>query len=74
MVSKTSLYDVFWDYEFVNTYSSGVRLIGSAKGPRGVKFEGSDGWVFIHLHGGNLEAEPASLLAAPSVGSECGQW
>lgn len=62
VASKTSLYDVFWDYEFVNTFANGVKLVGSAKGPRGVKFEGSDGWVFIHVHGGRLEAEPASLL------------
>ena len=62
--SKTSLYDAFWDYEFVNTYANGVKLVGSTKGPRGVKFEGSDGWVFIHVHGGRLEAEPASLLKA----------
>ncbi|MER3415306.1 MAG: oxidoreductase [Gemmataceae bacterium] len=57
-----SLYDVFWDYEFVNTFANGVKLIGSTQQPRGVKFEGTEGWVFIHVHGCKLEAEPASLL------------
>lgn len=57
-----SLYDVFWDYEFTNTYANGVRLIGSTATPRGLKFEGSDGWIFIHIHGGKLEAQPADLL------------
>ena len=64
VASKTSLYDAFWDYEFTNTFANGVKLVGSTKGPRGLKFEGSDGWVFIHVHGGKLEAEPASLLKA----------
>jgi predicted dehydrogenase len=59
---STSLYDAFWDYQFVNTYANGLKLIGEAKRPRGLKFEGSDGWIFIHIHGAKLEAEPASLL------------
>lgn len=59
-----SLYDAFMDFSFVNTFANGVQMIGEAKGPRGVKFEGTDGWVFIHVHGGKLEAEPASLLTS----------
>jgi predicted dehydrogenase len=55
-------YNVFWDYEFTNTYASGLKLIGSSKGPRGVKFEGSDGWIFIHIHGGALEASNPDIL------------
>ena len=27
-----------------------------------MRFEGDAGWIFIHVHGGNLEAEPQSLL------------
>jgi predicted dehydrogenase len=61
-VTQGSLYDAFWDYEFENRYANGVRLLGSSQGPRGVKFEGSDGSIFVHIHGGKLEAEPASLL------------
>lgn len=57
-----SLYDTFWDYRFENRYANGVRLVGSTDQPRGLKFEGEEGWVFIHIHGGRLEANPASLL------------
>ncbi len=31
------------------------RMIGKAEGPRGLKFEGEDGWIFIHIHGAKLE-------------------
>jgi len=62
IVTPGSLYDTFWDYAFENIYANGVRMIGASQGPRGVKFEGTDGWIFIHIHGGKLEAEPASLL------------
>ena len=59
-----SLYNVFWDFEFENVYANGVRMIGSSQGPRGVKFEGTEGWIFIHVHGGKLEAEPENLLTS----------
>jgi len=56
------LYNAFFNYKFECKYANGVRMIGTTATPRGVKFEGSDGWIFIHIHGGNLEAEPKSLL------------
>jgi predicted dehydrogenase len=59
---KDSLYNVFWDYTFTNTYANGVRMVGTTKGPRGLKFIGEKGWIFVEIHGGRLEAEPASLL------------
>jgi predicted dehydrogenase len=60
--SPTSLYDAFMEFRFENKFANGVRMIGQSRGERGVKFEGSDGWIFIHVHGGRLEAEPVSLL------------
>jgi len=60
--SETSLYDAFMDYQFVNTYANGLQMVGENKGPRGLKFIGEDGWIFVHVHGCKLEAEPASLL------------
>jgi hypothetical protein len=30
----------------------------------GIKFEGTKGWVFIHIHGGDLDAKPESLLTS----------
>jgi predicted dehydrogenase len=56
------IYDTFVEYDFQCRYANGVRLIGSSNAPRGLKFEGTDGWIFIHIHGGRLEAEPQSLL------------
>ena len=56
------LYDAFMDFTFENVYPNGVRMIGHKTGPRGIKFEGTDGSVFVHIHGGKLEADPASLL------------
>lgn len=56
------LYDVFLDFQIENTYANGMKIIGEKTGPRGIRFEGSDGTLFVHIHGGKLEAEPASLL------------
>jgi len=56
------LYDCFIEYDFECTYSNGVKMIGSSEGDRGLKLVGTDGWIFIHIHGGRLEARPKSLL------------
>jgi predicted dehydrogenase len=58
------LYDCFIENEFDCTYANGVRLIGGSKGDRGLKLIGSDGWIFIYIHGGRLKAEPHSILRA----------
>lgn len=59
-----SLYDTFWDYRFRCLYGNGVVMEGTTDGPRGLKFVGTEGWIFIHVHGGALEAEPANVLTA----------
>lgn len=56
------LYDTFFKYKFECNYANGVRMVGADTGTRGLKFEGTDGWIFIHIHGGRLEAGPSSLL------------
>ena len=60
--NPTGLYDAFMNYEFVYTYDDGLQVIGNSKGPRGLRFEGTKGSLFVHVHGGNLEADPKSLL------------
>lgn len=60
--NAVSLYDAFWEYEFAGKYANGVEFIGSSSGARGVKFEGTDGWIFIHIHGGKLEASDPAIL------------
>jgi predicted dehydrogenase len=62
LAPRDGLFDTFLEYQFECRYANGVRLIGESKEPRGLKFEGTDGWIFIHIHGGDLEAEPSSLL------------
>ena len=56
------LFNTAMEYKFQFEYANGVRMIGESKAPRGIRFEGDAGWVFIHIHGGDLQAEPASLL------------
>ena len=55
------LFNTFVKYNFQCRYANGVQLIGQSAGRRGLKFEGSEGWIFIHVHGGRMEAEPQSL-------------
>lgn len=59
---EEGLFNTAMSYQFEFEYANGVKLIGESVGPRGIKFEGTDGWIFIHIHGGDLRAEPASLL------------
>jgi predicted dehydrogenase len=56
------LFDTAIGYDIHGRYANGVELHITDQQPRGVKFEGDQGWVFIHIHGGHLEASPASLL------------
>ncbi len=61
--SATSLYNAYFDFEFENRYANGMRMLGTSHtGPRGVGFEGDRGKLFVNIHGGALDAEPASLL------------
>jgi predicted dehydrogenase len=60
--NEKSLFNAFWDYEFENVFESGVRMLGKSAGPRGLKFVGDEGWIFVHIHGAVLESEPESLL------------
>lgn len=59
---RDGLFNTFIKYKFSCTYANGVKIIGSSNTPRGLKFIGTDGWIFIHIHGGRLEANPTSLL------------
>ncbi len=58
----SSLFNTFFNFTFKCKYANGVQMIGTSDGPRGVKFIGDKGWIFIHVHGGHLDAEPKSLL------------
>jgi len=57
------LYNAFFNFNFTNRFANGVTMIGSSEEPRGLRFEGADGWLFIHVHGAKLEASDPSILA-----------
>ncbi|MDZ7371442.1 MAG: Gfo/Idh/MocA family oxidoreductase, partial [candidate division KSB1 bacterium] len=59
---ESKLFDCFIEYAFECTYADGVKIIGTSTGNRGLKLLGSDGWIFIHIHGGRLEASHPDIL------------
>lgn len=44
---KTGLWNVHGDYEVTAKYANGVTMHINSKNPNGVKFEGSEGWIFV---------------------------
>jgi predicted dehydrogenase len=60
--NKGSLYDAWWDYQFTCKYPNGVTMIGSTDKPRGIRFEGDKGWIFIEIHGGDTTASDPKIL------------
>ena len=60
--NASGIFDAYMDYVFVNIYDDGLKMIGATKGPRGVKFEGDEGWIFIHVHGQKVEASDPRIL------------
>ncbi|MEM7314960.1 MAG: Gfo/Idh/MocA family oxidoreductase, partial [Planctomycetota bacterium] len=60
--NTSGIFDAFMDYVFINIYKDGLKMIGSTKGPRGVKFEGTEGWIFIHVHDNKVEASNPAVL------------
>jgi predicted dehydrogenase len=44
---KSGLWNVHGDFEVKAKYANGVTMFISGKYPNGVRFEGSDGWIFV---------------------------
>jgi len=61
---RDGLFNAPTAFHIEHAYANGIKVYCTSEGPRGVKFEGADGWIFCHIHGGALEAEPKSLLKA----------
>jgi predicted dehydrogenase len=60
---RHGIYNAPMSFEFENTYANGVRMIGgTTRSPRGVRFEGDQGWIFLRVHEGTLEASDGKLL------------
>jgi len=56
------LWNVPTQFHIEYTFAGGLKIITDTSGPRGIKFEGTEGWIFVAIHGGHLTAEPASVL------------
>lgn len=44
---KSGLWNVHGDYEVNAKYANGVEMNMSTKHPNGIRFEGTDGWIFV---------------------------
>jgi predicted dehydrogenase len=64
---KNNFYDTFSTFEFTDTYADGLVMTGNNEGERGAMFEGTEGKLFIKVHGGELVADPVSLLDGISI-------
>ncbi len=63
------LWNTAYEYEIHARYANGMKLEIASVEPRGVKFEGDEGWVFYHVHSGELEASQKSLLSMKVPGN-----
>jgi hypothetical protein len=60
---KGGLWDVHGDFRTEALYANGVRMIVSGEFPNGIKFEGTEGWVFVSRGDETVTAsDPASRL------------
>jgi predicted dehydrogenase len=59
---KDPLWDVPYEYHIEFTYANGLKIIVDSNGNRGIRFEGTEGWAFVAIHGGALTADPPGLL------------
>ncbi len=60
---SNGLYNTPMSFEFENHYANGVKMVGgTTTKPRGVRFEGDEGWIFLRIHEGTLEASDERLL------------
>ncbi len=56
---RASLHDTVENYRFTCKYAEGFTMIVAGALPQGVRFEGSDGWVFVNRS--KIDAHPKSL-------------
>ncbi len=56
------LYDTAVHYRFASTYANGVRLVCWDYFPRGIRFVGTEGWIFVTRR--MIDAHPKSLLTS----------
>lgn len=59
--AKEALWDVHGNYKTETLFASGVKVLASNEYPNGVKFVGSDGWIFVTR--GNYSATASDPVA-----------
>jgi hypothetical protein len=63
---KKGLWSVHGDYEVQAKYANGVTMQVNSKNPNGIKFEGSDGWIFVTRGEGGVTASDPTSGAKPN--------
>ena len=58
---KSGLWDVHGPFRTEGLYANGVRMIVSGDFPNGIRFEGTDGWIFVSR--GNESVTPSDPVA-----------
>ncbi len=65
---KSGLWDVHGDFKTEALYANGVRMIVSGEFPNGVKFEGTEGWIFVSRGNENVTgSDPVDRLKDPNA-------
>ena len=60
---NNGIYNTPMEFGFTNRYANGVKMYGgTTANPRGVRFIGDEGWLFLRIHEGTLEASDSRLL------------
>lgn len=60
---NNGIYNAPMEFGFTNRYANGVKMYGvTTANPRGVRFIGQKGWLFLRIHEGTLEASDPKLL------------
>jgi predicted dehydrogenase len=61
---KSGLWNVHGDFEVKMKYANGVEMFINGKNPNGIRFEGSDGWIFVSRGNVGVTATDPGMDAA----------
>ena len=64
---KSGLWDVHGPFRTESRYANGVHLIASDSLPTGVKFTGTEGWIYVNRVSQVTGSDPASNLSNPKA-------
>ncbi len=67
---KSGLWDVHGDFRVYAKYANGITMEISSAFPNGVRFEGTEGWVFVNRGGGQVTASDPDTGPTASNGLE----